>query len=94
MEVVEAVLTTIDDKYFISIGGDPTILIPISDDDANAVKSAFNLLIERLKRGAFSINFQGSNKDLFNQVAQEYIEQLNGELADVYEEMKTYGFAN
>lgn len=92
MEIIEAELVTIEDSYFINILDEHKISIPISSDDPNAVKSAFNSLIERLKKGEFSISLKEAEKDLFYHVAKEYLEQLNGELLDVYQEMEQYGF--
>jgi len=94
MEIIEAELVTIDDNYFIDILEEPKISIPISNDDPNAVKSAFNCLIERLKKGVFSINLKDADKDLFYHVAKEYLDQLNGELLDVHKEMEQYGFVD
>ncbi len=94
METIEAELVTIDGDYFINILEEPQISIPISSDDPNAVKSAFNCLIERLKKGVFSISLKDADKDLFYHVAKEYLEQLNGELLDVHQEMEQYSFVD
>ena len=94
METIEAELVTIDGDYFINILEDPQISIPISNDDPNAVKSAFNCLIERLKKGVFSNSLKDADKDLFYHVAREYLEQLNGELLDVYQEMEQHGYVD
>lgn len=94
MEIIEAELVTIEGEYFINILEEPKITIPISNDDPNAVKSAFNCLIERLKKGVFSISLKDADKDLFYHVAKEYLEQLNGELSDVHQEMEQYGFVD
>ncbi|GDY24867.1 hypothetical protein AHAT_07570 [Agarivorans sp. Toyoura001] len=92
MEIIEAELVKNEDEYSIDILEEPKISIPISSDDPNAVKSAFNCLIERLKKGVFSISLKDTDKDLFYHVAKEYLEQLNGELLDVHQEMEQYGF--
>jgi len=93
MDKIEATLLTESDKYSIQINSEPKIIIPISDDNANAVKSAFNKLIEQLQKGKFSISLTDQeDKGLFYYVANEYIEQLNGELSDVYDNMEQYGF--
>ncbi|MCW4447095.1 hypothetical protein OHV10_23025 [Vibrio splendidus] len=94
METIKADLRKQDEKYFIDILFDTTISIPISDDDHNEVKSAFNLLIEQLKDRVFSIELNEADKDLFYHVAVEYLEQLNGELLSVHQEMEQYGFLN
>ncbi|MRR57832.1 MAG: hypothetical protein EG824_06430 [Deltaproteobacteria bacterium] len=92
METIEAELVSTGEKYFIQINDEPEILIPISEDNANTVKSAFNALIRRLRRGPFEIALKEAEKDLFYHVATEYLDQLNGELIEVYEEMDQYGF--
>ena len=94
METIEAELVTINGDYFINILEESQISIPISNDDPNAVKSAFNCLIERLKGGVFSISLKDADKDLFYHVAREYLEQLNGELLDVHQEIEQYGFVD
>ncbi len=92
MEIIEAELITIEDSCSIDILDEPKISIPISNDDPNAVKAAFNCLIERLRKGVFSISLKDTDKDLFYHVAKEYLEQLNGELLDVHQEMEQNGF--
>jgi hypothetical protein len=94
METIEAELISVGEEYFIQINDAPNILIPVSKDDANVVKSAFNALISRLKVRPFQIVLKEVEKDLFFHVATEYINQLNGELLEVYEEMKQYGFVD
>jgi hypothetical protein len=94
METIEAEVVVLDDKHYIQINATPSISIPISDDNANTVKSAFNLLIQRLAKGSFEITLKDAEKDLFYHVASEYIQQLNNELRDVYEEMTQYGFVD
>lgn len=94
METLEAELVSKGEDFFIQINDEPRIRIPISDDNANAVKSAFNLLIRRLRKGPLMITLKEAEKDLFYNVAVEYLEQLNRELAEVYEEMQQHGFIN
>ncbi|KGJ92080.1 hypothetical protein [Thalassotalea sp. ND16A] len=91
METVSAKLLSTEDKYFIEMS-EIDVSIPISDDNANNVKSAFNKLIQRLKQGEFSIELEESDAGLFYHVANEYIVQLNVELAEVHKEMEQYGF--
>ena len=92
METIEAEVVVREEKHYIQINATPSIAIPISDDNANTVKSAFNLLIQRLTKGPFEIALKDADKDLFYHVASEYLQQLNNELRDVYEEMTQYGF--
>jgi len=94
METIEAELVSVGEEYFIQINDEPTISIPVSKDDANVVKSAFNALVRRLKVSPFKIVLKEAGKDLFYNVATEYISQLNGELVEVHEEMKQYGFVD
>ncbi len=92
MEILDATVVEDNGKYFIRImDGVESINIPISDDQPNEVKSAFNKIILRLKRGKFKINMVEVSQDLFSQVANEYIKQLNRELLEVFGEMERYG---
>lgn len=92
METVKATVVELDEKHFIKIeAGDEEINIPISEDKPNEVKSAFNKLIARIKEGEFEIKLDDIGQDLFSQVANEYVTQLNREIQEVRGEMKDYG---
>ncbi len=94
METLKAVVEEIDEKYFIKIKGDLRVSIPISEDDPNMVKSAFNKLILRLKKGNFQIELGNIDVSLAHQVAKEYIRQLNREISEVYDEMEELDLLN
>jgi len=91
MEIFKAIVINNNEKYYINIEDqDETAIasIPISDDEPNKVKFAFNSLILRLKQGLFSIKMPEVEGNLYAQVANEYIIQLNKELKEVFEEME------
>jgi hypothetical protein len=60
----------------------------MSEDKPNEVKSAFNRLNARIKDGEFQIGLTEVGEDLFSQVANEYITQLNREIQKVHGEME------
>jgi hypothetical protein len=92
MEAVKATVAQIDEKKFIKIElQDGAVLIPMSDDKADEVKSAFNKLIVRVKKGEFQVKLEGLGDDLFSLVANEYIKQLNREIKEVHAELKEHG---
>jgi len=92
MENIKATVVDLDEKHFIKIEtGNEEINIPISEDEPNVIKSAFNKLIARVKEGEFEIRFEDIGQDLFSQVAKEYVTQLNREIQEVRGEMKSYG---
>jgi hypothetical protein len=92
METIEAAVVQDEDKHFINIQDENgTITIPISEDRPKEVKSAFNRLIARIKNGVFQIKLIEVGEDLFSQVANEYIAQLNREILEVHGEMKQCG---
>jgi hypothetical protein len=70
------------------------ITIPLSEDNANQVKAAFNRLVVRIKEGPFQIDLVDRGEDLFSQVAAEYITQLNREIQEVWGEMRQHGLAS
>ena len=94
-EVLEAVIRVDEDKYTLEIQlGDDVAIIPLSQDQPNEVKSAFNRLIVRLKSGLFRIELQEPGEDLFSQVSKEYLKQLNSELEEVFGEMVSEGLSD
>lgn len=92
MVAIKATVTLKEKKHFIRIElEDGAVQIPMSDDKADDIKSAFNKLIVQIKKGEFQIKMESSGDDLFLQVANEYIKQLNREIKEVYAEMQEYG---
>jgi hypothetical protein len=92
MERVNASVETIDDKFYIKIDFDDEVVrIPLSDDKANEVKSAFNKIILKIKAGDFYIHLDKVEETLFSQVANEYLIQLNREIKEVSGHMKSFG---
>lgn len=62
--------------------------ISLTDDNPGEVKAVFNHLITELKNGKFSFSLVDDTKDLYYYICDEYIKQLNGEIADVYSQLK------
>lgn len=92
MEIIKATVENLDDKYFIKImDGEEEIIIPMSDDKPNEVKSAFNKIITKIKTGEFQIKLDDVKDDLFSQVANEYLTQLNREIQEVRGEIIQFG---
>jgi hypothetical protein len=92
METLKAQVDMVAEKHFLAIGeGDDEIRMPLSDDDPNAVKAAFNKLLLRIKNGEVKIKLEGGGADLFSQVAKEYVIQLNREIIEVRREMVRLG---
>lgn len=92
METIKATVVELEEEHFIKILiENEDVLIPISKDNPNEVKSAFNKLIVRIKQGEFEIKLEELGQDLFSQVANEYITQLNREILEVRGEMEDYG---
>jgi ABC-type molybdate transport system ATPase subunit len=92
METLKAMVENAGDKYSLRIkveNGD--VVIPLSDDNANAVKSGFNKLIQRIRDGEFKVQLDKDGDDLFSMVAKEYLTQLNKEIREVYSQIKEYG---
>ena len=95
MEMVKASVVIQGDKHFINIQGEEgEISIPISEDKPNEVKRAFNKLIAQIKEREFQIELEEVGTDLFSQVANEYIIQLNREIQEVRDEMIAYGLTS
>lgn len=92
MENLKASIYCAESNYFIKImHSDGEISIPMSDENQNEVKSAFNKIISLLRTGEYHIELESVGEDLFSQVAKEYITQLNREIKEVYTEMEQLG---
>jgi hypothetical protein len=95
METVKATVVQADGKHLIKFDlEDGAVQIPMSEDKADDVKSAFNKLIARTKKGVFQVKLEGVGEDLFSQVANEYVKQLNKEIKEVRAEMEQHGLTN
>ena len=95
MVTIKATVENLGDKYFIKLKtGGEEISIPMSEDKPNEVKNAFNKIITRIKVEEFQIKLDEVRDDLFSQVANEYLTQLNREIQEVRGEMKQYGLVN
>lgn len=93
METLKAEVAQQDDSRFILITKDDAeIKIPLTEDNPNAVKSAFNELISFAKQDDLEIEMDEVGPDLFSQVASEYIAQLNREIQEVRREMQDHRF--
>ena len=92
MVTLEATVEQGEGKYFLKIKiENKPVTIPLSDDNPNAVKSAFNSLIQRIRIGEFTIKLDKVGEDLFSMVANEYLVQLNREIQEVRSQMQEYG---
>jgi molybdopterin converting factor small subunit len=95
MEALKAFVRVDEEMYTLEIElGDEVAIIPLSQDQPNEVKEAFNKLIKRLKSGFFQVELQDGGEDLFSQVSKEYLVQLNRELGDVFGEMVSAGLSS
>jgi hypothetical protein len=92
MVTLDATVKCAEEKYFLVINVEKgPVTIPLSDDNPNAVKSAFNELIQRISLGEFSIKLDRVGEDLFTMVANEYLTQLNREIQEVHSQMQKFG---
>lgn len=62
--------------------------IILTDDNPNNVKSVFNNLIQELKKGEFQFKLEDDTLDLYHQICEEYLKQLNAELSAIYIELQ------
>lgn len=95
MVMLDATVECVEEKYFLNISVEQgPVTIPLSDDNPNAVKSAFNKLIQRIRIGEFTIKLDKVGEDLFSMVADEYLAQLNREIQEVHSQMREYGLVH
>ena len=92
METHEAKVIVEGSEHILCFSVNGSILkLPLTKDEPNEIKKVFNKLIKNLKKGAFKFNIADKEDgDLIYHVAKEYIDQLNKELSEVYQELKDY----
>ena len=92
MVTLEATVEQREEEYFLKIHVEEgAVTIPLSHDDPNLVKKAFNRLMQRIRLGEFTIQLDAVGDDLFSMVANEYLTQLNREIQEVHSQMEEYG---
>lgn len=64
--------------------------ICLTNDNPSEVKNVFNDLIVELKKGKFNFTLSDETQDLYFHICDEYVKQLNGEIADVFSQLKKY----
>ena len=91
METYKAYVENEETNNFIrfDVAGED-LRISMTENNPAKVKDVFNKLIIALKKTHFNFTLEGYGTDLFSQVANEYVTQLNTELTDVYKEMEHY----
>lgn len=92
MVIIDAVVRHEGEKVLLDIlFPDDTVSIPLSEDNPNRVKSAFNRLISHVRQKTFEVALKELGEDLFSQVANEYVVQLNAEIEEIRAEMQALG---
>lgn len=74
--------------------GTEELNIVLTDDNPSNIKSVFNMLLLHLKNGEIEFVLLDDVKDLYFNICQEYIKQLNSELKSTYNELRDNGLLN
>jgi hypothetical protein len=92
MEVYEANVIKKDGQHILELSlKGKKVEIPLTEDKPDEIKSVFNELIVELKKGEFNFKLKNKENNLYQQISNEYIKQLNNELHSVYNELDDYG---
>jgi len=67
-----------------------TIEFSLTEDKPEEVRAAFNRLIVLLKSSPIVLTFKKEGDDLYQQIGEEYIKQLNRELSTVRNDLEEY----
>ncbi|MCL2290451.1 MAG: hypothetical protein FWC34_07090 [Bacteroidetes bacterium] len=91
MEIKKATIKREEtNSYLVLEVGSSPLLITLTDDNPNEIKSVFNNLLKELKKGAFKFNLEDETLDLYHYICVEYITQLNVEMQAIYTELLDY----
>ena len=77
----------------LALGSDELIIV-LTEDNPNEVKSVFNNLLSNLKSGEIEFTLIDTTEDLYFHICKEYITQLNAEIKSTYNELKDNGLLN
>jgi uncharacterized SAM-dependent methyltransferase len=91
METHSAKIVRKGDDFFLCMDL-PNLALELSltEDKPAEVRAAFNKLIVGLKSTPIAFTFEKKGEDLFQQIGEEYIKQLNSELATVRKDLEEY----
>ena len=73
---------------------DGVMCIPLNEDNANGIKEVFDLLILELKCEEFNYQLVDVKDNLYYQISNEYIKQLNIELVTIRSELVELGMVD
>jgi hypothetical protein len=92
METHKAFVTDDGSEHTLNLQAEDFVLkIPLTKDEPNDIKKAFNELIIHLRKGLFEFSMADEEHgDLIFQVAKEYVQQLNKDLKEVYRELESH----
>lgn len=91
MEIRKANVINKGENYYLELSlRDVKVEISLTEDKPNDVKDVFNKLILELKAGEFQFELESEQGDLYSQISNEYLNQLNNELQVVYGELVAY----
>jgi hypothetical protein len=91
MVMYKAKINNTGEKYFLELNLKKNkLLIPLTEDKPIEVKQIFNDLIIELKKVDFNFKFEPQSENLYDQICDEYIKQLNNELKNVRKELSEY----
>lgn len=91
MEIFEANVIADEGNYYLEFFvKDKKLKISLTEDKPKEVKSFFNELILELKKSEFTFELKDKSENLYYQISDEYIKQLNEELKSVRQELVDY----
>lgn len=79
-----------ENTYLVLSGNDKNYEIILTDDNPNNVKDVFNSLLQDLKKKRFKYELEDAVNDLYYNICNEYLKQLNIELEAVYTELEDF----
>ena len=95
MEIRKADVVMDGSLYYLELDvTDGSIRIPLNGDNPNVIKKIFNKLILELKSKEFNYKLKELKDNLYYQISDEYIKQLNRELSSVHVELENMGMAD
>jgi ethanolamine utilization microcompartment shell protein EutL len=95
MATYNAIIERKDNSAVLKLAlGSEELIIVLTEDNPNEVKSVFNNLLSNLKNGVIEFILEDTTEDLYFHICKEYITQLNAELKSTFAELNDNGLLN
>ena len=80
-DVIKTNIKALNDKYYLVFNFEKPIELDLTSNDSESIKQVFiNILHNVIEKKFLKFEFEKNGSDIFNEVAEKYIQDLNTEI--------------